>query len=139
MDGQRKSWNGAAALIMLEHKLLMIKAKESCKWSIPSGGIEEGESSEQACMREVWEETGFTVQTIGSIYTKKAVIKDYDVTTSYFQCKLVKGQIAYHDPDDAIEEIAWKTEKDLLHLNLEYPEDRELLLSHFNRKKEISY
>lgn len=134
MDGQRKSWNGAAALIMLEHKLLLIKAKESGKWSIPSGGIEEGESPEQACMREVWEETGFTVQTIGSIHTKKAVIKDYDVTTSYFHCKLVKGQIAYHDPDDAIEEIAWKTEKDLLHLDLEYPEDRELLLSHFNRK-----
>lgn len=134
MAGQRKSWNGAAALLVHEHKLLMIKAKESGKWSIPSGGIEGGESPEQACMREVWEETGFTVQVIGSIHTKKTVIKDYDVITYYFSCKLIKGQILYHDPDDAIEEIAWKTERDLLHLQLEYPEDLELLLSHVNRK-----
>ncbi|KOF09062.1 phosphohydrolase [Planococcus glaciei] len=134
MADPRKIWHGAAALVMQEHKLLMVKAKESGKWSIPSGGIEKGESPEQACVREVWEETGCTVKVHGSIHTKKIVIKGYDVTTSYFHCKLVEGQIAYHDPDDAIEEIAWKTERDLLHLDLEYPEDLELLLSHLNRR-----
>ena len=128
-----KSWNGAAAIVMVEDQVLMVKEKESGGWSIPSGGIEVDESPEQACLREVWEETGFRVNILKPLHVKRTIIKNHDVALHYFLCEVTEGQISYHDPDDAIEEIAWKTGRELSGLIHDYPEDRELLLSFFNK------
>lgn len=81
MSSSREVWNGAAGIVLEEGKLLMVKEKESSAWSIPSGGIEDGESPEQACVREIWEETGFKTEVKKPLHIKKAVIKNYDVTT----------------------------------------------------------
>lgn len=48
MGESKKIWSGAAAVIIAENRILMIEDKESMACSIPSGGIEEGESPEQA-------------------------------------------------------------------------------------------
>lgn len=56
-------------------------------------------------------------------------MKNFDVTTYYFFCKIMGGQIFYHDPDELIEEIAWKTIDELQRLPLDYPEDEELVRS----------
>lgn len=132
MDVSREVWNGAAGIVINEDRILMVRGKETGSWSIPSGGIENGESPQQACLREVWEETGFKVEINKPIHTKKAIIKNYDVTTYYFLCRVMEGQISYHDPDDSIEEVAWKTYEEILKLHHEYPEDQEILNSIFN-------
>lgn len=132
MSESKKVWNGAAAVIIAENKILMVKDKESMAWSIPSGGIEEGESPEQACIREVWEETGYKTEAKKPLHIKRAVIENYDVTTSYFLCEVIEGQISYQDPDDAIEEIAWKTYEEVSVLQHGFPEDKKMLLSFFD-------
>lgn len=131
MNESRKVWDGAAGIVIMDSKMLMVKEKESMGWSIPSGGIENGESPEQACVREIWEETGFKTEVKKPLHIKKAVIKNYDVTTYYFLCEVIEGQITYHDPDDSIEEIAWKTYEEVVALEHDYPEDQEMLLSFF--------
>ncbi|EIM06824.1 Nudix hydrolase family protein [Planococcus antarcticus DSM 14505] len=100
---------------------------------MPSGEIEKGETTEQACVREGWEETGFKVKVKQAIYTKTLVNGNYDVTTYYFLCEITEGQISYEDPDEEIEEIAWKTSEDLLTMQHDYPEDQEMLLSFLDR------
>lgn len=129
MNPVRKQWNGAAAIVNRDDKLLMIKSKDTGTWSVPSGGIETGESPEEACVRETWEETGFHVQVKQLVHIKNVAIRDYDVTTYYYSCELIGGQITYHDPDDSIEEIEWKTLEELKNLPLLYEEDLENLLA----------
>lgn len=109
----------------------MVKEKESKGWSIPSGGIEDGESPEQACIREVWEETGFHIEIKKTLHVKKTILKNYHVVLYYFLCKVTGGEISYHDPDDAIEEIAWKTDTEVSGLKHDYPDDLDMLLSFF--------
>lgn len=129
MTPDRKRWNGAAAVVFQDDKLLMIKSKDIGTWSVPSGGIETGESPEEACVRETWEETGFHVQVKKLVHIKNVAIGDYDVTTYYYSCELIGGQITYNDPDDSIEEIEWKTLEELKNLQLLYEEDLESLLT----------
>lgn len=128
MQNVNKAWNGAAAIIISRGKLLMVRGKDGNSWSVPSGGIECGETSEQACIREVWEETGYKVKVIQALHTKKETIKMYDVTTDYFLCEIIAGDITYHDPDELIEEITWKSVDEVEKLPLDYPEDKGLLL-----------
>lgn len=85
-------WKGAAAIVISDGKLLMIKTKES-------------------------------------LPIKKALIKNYDVTTHYFLCEKAGGDISFHDPDDAIEEISWKSAEEILELQHDYPEDLNMLVS----------
>lgn len=67
-----KKWDGSAAVVIKEGRLLMVRAKGSSAWSIPSGGIEDNETAKDACCREVWEETGYRVEVESSLFVKKA-------------------------------------------------------------------
>lgn len=37
------------------------------KWQLPGGGVEEGETVDEACIREIKEETGYTVKLASSL------------------------------------------------------------------------
>ena len=83
-----KLWNGASAIIIKDNRVLMIRTIDSNSWSIPSGGVEDGETVEEACIREVAEETGYEVKIVKELHTKKTIIKEYKVTTKYFLCEI---------------------------------------------------
>lgn len=61
-------------------------------------GVEDGETVEEACIREVAEETGYEVKIVKALHTKKTIIKEYKVTTQYFLCEITGGDIQYKDP-----------------------------------------
>lgn len=44
-----------------EHRILLVRQRDSGRWSTPGGAIEPGESPTQAAIRETQEETGFEV------------------------------------------------------------------------------
>jgi 8-oxo-dGTP pyrophosphatase MutT (NUDIX family) len=50
----------AGGLVIRDSRILLISTQEGKRWQLPKGHIEEGETPEEAAVREVREETGVT-------------------------------------------------------------------------------
>jgi 8-oxo-dGTP pyrophosphatase MutT (NUDIX family) len=78
-------------------------------WGLAKGGIEDGESNEDAAIREVREETGIVAQIEGSLGETKYFYVWEDVrirkTVHFFLMRAVGGDT--DDRDDEMEEIRW--------------------------------
>ena len=61
-------------------KVLLTQRKDNSRWCLPGGGMDSGESAEEACARETFEETGLRVSVIRlvGIYTNPNVIIEYE-------------------------------------------------------------
>ena len=80
-----ETWLGASAICLNNrNEVLMVKNADVDGWSVPSGEIERGETAAQCCVREVKEETGYTVKTIKQLYVKETLLKSIRVTAYYF-------------------------------------------------------
>lgn len=95
----------AEAIIIQNNAVLMVKQyveRGDIVWNFPGGGIEEGESPEQACIREVKEETGIDIRLQRLLYERDGKFS--------FIGEVVGGEL-YLDNDNQdnldIIEIAW--------------------------------
>ena len=72
---------GSSAIIFDEsrEKVLLTKRTDNGRWCIPGGGMDPGESVEEACVREVYEETGLHVETtrLVGVYTNPGMVVEY--------------------------------------------------------------
>lgn len=70
--------------------LLMIMRRDVPVWVLPGGGIEPGETPEDAVVRELKEETGFTVAITKKIaeYTPQNRLTRY---THFYECAILGG------------------------------------------------
>ena len=57
---------GSSAIILDETrgKILLTRRTDNGRWCLPGGAMDAGESLEECCVREVWEETGLTVRIV---------------------------------------------------------------------------
>jgi len=126
-----KRWIGTAAICINDNnEVLMVlqgKPEEEKLWSVPSGGLENGETLEECCIREVWEETGYHVEVIEKVHEKIGVTFNVPVQVHYYVVKIVRGERKIQDPDGLIYKIEWKRLDELIDLPLSFPEDYELL------------
>ncbi|MCH5475568.1 NUDIX hydrolase [Bacillus cereus] len=131
-------WIGSAAVCVNERKeVLMVlqgKEEEEKRWSVPSGGLEKGETLEECCIREVWEETGYNVEVVNKIYEKEGITYGVPVYVHYYFVKQIGGNMKIQDPDELIHEIAWKGIHEVEQLCLAFPEDYELLCRYIDKE-----
>src|SRR5690606_29127082 len=71
--------------------VLLIKRRDVPVWVLPGGGIEQGESPEQAVVREILEETGFTVK-IDRLVGDYLPINKLTKRTYLYECKVLSGE-----------------------------------------------
>lgn len=57
---------GCAAIIFdpTRQKILLTRRTDNGRWCLPGGAMEPGETAAEACIREVWEETGLQVEVV---------------------------------------------------------------------------
>jgi 8-oxo-dGTP diphosphatase len=95
----------AQALVIQENKILMVKQyvqRGDIVWNYPGGGIEEFETPEQACIREVKEETGYDIE------IKRLLFKNSNKYS--FVAEIIGGKL-YLDLDNEVNkdiiDVAW--------------------------------
>lgn len=130
---------GAVVLIINDNKILLQKrnAHPKGKWGIPGGLMELGESTQDTARREVFEETGLTVNSLnlidvfsGKNYYVKVPNGDefYAVTVAYytheFSGKIIMDedesiQLSFVDIDDLPENIVG-SHKEIIDKYFEY-------------------
>lgn len=98
----------AASAVVLDDEgrvLLVRRAHDPGRglWSVPGGRVEPGETLEEACAREVLEETGYVVEVGAELWTAHVPIgdgRDYEIHD--FAATVVSGLlVAGDDADDA--------------------------------------
>jgi len=97
-------------------------------WSLPKGHVEDGETAEQAAVREVAEETGIdsaVMAALGSIdYWFVAEDRRVHKTVHHFLLRAVGGELS--DADVDVTEVAWVALADLP-ARLAYADERRLV------------
>lgn len=109
-DGKLLFTVGAFAVVLDEQgSVLLGRRRDGGFWTLPGGGVEEGETPWQAVVRETREETGFDVEVV------RLATVDWKQATSdivfVFECRIKGGAAATSDETSEVrfvpeEEIA---------------------------------
>lgn len=93
---------GCSAIIFDENKLVLLTRRtDNGQWCLPGGGIDSGESAAEACIREVWEETGLHVRVkrLVGVYSNPNQLVVYPdgnkafVVALSFEAEIVGGEL----------------------------------------------
>ena len=111
-------------------RVLLIRARDLRNrpvWTLPKGALNEGETSAEAALREVREETGYRCE----------LVRELDVVTYWFQRRdvRIKKTVRWFlmrpvekegEHDHEVDEVAWAESADALG-RLRYDSDRRLI------------
>jgi 8-oxo-dGTP pyrophosphatase MutT (NUDIX family) len=95
-------------------RVLLTRRADDGRWCVPGGYMEPGESLTEACMREVWEETGLHVKIarLVSVYTHPHRILEYSdgnrlqLVVLHFEAIPTSGALTITDETTAIDYFA---------------------------------
>ncbi len=105
-------------------RVAVIHRPKYMDWSLPKGKLEKGESFEQAALREVQEETGFSSEALQELPSVSYL--DRKARTKLVRYWLMLAGEGKFEPHDEVDELRWLTGHEAQRL-LTYDHDRELV------------
>jgi len=115
---------GVGGILLDGDRVLMVeRGKEPLKgwWSLPGGGVETGETLEQAVCRELREETGLKVEPLGLFELFERIMRDGDGAPEYhyvladYVCAVTGGTLC---AGDDVSRVEWVRRRDLNKLQI---------------------
>lgn len=98
---------GCSAIIFDDQreKVLLTRRADNGRWCLPGGGLDAGESAEEACIREVWEETGLKVSVshLVGVYSSPDFLVEYadgnrvQIVALHFEAQVTGGMLGLSD------------------------------------------
>jgi ADP-ribose pyrophosphatase YjhB (NUDIX family) len=95
---------GCGAIIVKDDSILLLR--KGSYWTRPGGRVEEGESIEDALIREIHEEVGIEVRLERLLDTKTFIEKGYLWTTSAYLATYISGDARNMEPEKH-DEMRW--------------------------------
>ncbi len=102
---------GSSATIFDEkrERILLTRRMDNGQWCLPGGGCEPGESVEETCVRETWEETGLRVRVVKliGVYSSPDMIVEYadggrwQIAAISFEAEVIGGELGLSDETTA--------------------------------------
>ncbi|MER7049542.1 NUDIX hydrolase [Streptomyces jumonjinensis] len=115
MPGTHPTTTVAAGVILQNGRLLLVKRavpEGSLTWQFPAGKVKQGESPEEAVVREVKEETGLAVAVTEQL--RERIHPATGVRILYFACAIRSGT-AHRAAPDEVADINWVPVRDVFH------------------------
>ncbi len=78
----------ARGIVIENNKILLLHELKDGTFLSPGGGVEEGETLEECCKREMLEETGYVVDVTEHFLTVNEYLDDWLYIGNYFICKI---------------------------------------------------
>ena len=116
----------AGGIVVRDGRLLVVHRPRHDDWSLPKGKLEDGESWEEAAVREVEEETGLVCEPAGEAGRTHYDVPDGPKEVRYYAMTSHGDARAQNEVD----ELRWVTPAEAASL-LTYSYDRELVASVF--------
>jgi 8-oxo-dGTP diphosphatase len=117
--------NAAGGVVLRDGAVCLVHRPRYDDWTLPKGKLDDGESFEDAALREVWEETGLRCRLGDELEsTRYRDNKDRPKLVRYWAMEVVEDE--GFTPDDEVDEVRWAPPAEAAEL-LSYEHDRRLL------------
>lgn len=81
---------GCRGVVIKDSLMLISHEVNTDQFFIPGGGLEEGETLEECCAREVQEETGYVIKPVRQFLTIHEFYEEYKYVSHYFICEVIE-------------------------------------------------
>lgn len=113
IDGQRKLSIGAGCVIVMQGKVLLVRASGSDLFKFPGGHVHDSETIREAALRELTEETSMTAEITGDPFIYLFAPEEspnLDIVLFHYPAKVLSGRPSV---STEIEEVIWADVRDL--------------------------
>ena len=133
-----------AGILIEDDKILLIEhlKKDKRYWLVPGGGVDWGESTAEALIREYKEETNLDISVEKFLFLSETIAPDKQkhVINLYFQIKVLKNSIENMQLGDEknLTDLRFITKKEIENIKL-YPNIKTQLIQLLNKEEITPY